>query len=353
MKTMTYHIALMFALLLGTAACTVQETLPEPEAYSIAQVRFGKVGGETTNAIHNESYCGDVHVLNYSSGLRRKYAFRSNYMENALPIGIEVAVGRSSTVYVVGNVNRYFGRPVTEADFPVREADLAAWLVRLTRTQIEAHKTNTTDPLFLIWGKSEPGDIVATDSPDPIDMPIELSRVLSKVDMKLWYDPSVTQGRLDMTGARVFFSQYVPRVRPFALDGGEVYLVDRDNPDEPYLYSGLLTLTEGTPTEYHSGFFGYERNFLPSNNATSKLEATYCILEAKWEGKTAYWKGLIATDAFGAPYRLESNVHLTVEAQIKGAGSDTPDITEDITLDVVLHLAEWEVNDLGAVEAGN
>lgn len=325
----------------------------EPEVYSLAQVRFGKVGGETTNAVNNESFCGDVHVINYSAGLRGNYVVRANYMDNPLPIGIEVAVGRTSTVYVVANANRYFGRPLTEADFPVREADLASWVFHLTRAQIEEHKTNTTDPLFLIWGKTEPGDIVATGSDEPIDMPIELSRVFSKVDMKLWYDPSVMGVGLDLTGAKVFFSQYVPRVRPFALDGGDRYAIDIDNPDEPYLYPGSIALTEGTPSATHSGFYGYARNFLPPNNATSKLGATYCVLEAKWEGKTAYWKGLIATEAFGAPYRLESNVHLTVEAQIKGSGSETPDITEDITLDVVLHLAEWEVNDLGEVEAGN
>lgn len=307
-------------------------------------VNFGRAA--SSESIDNEAKIGDVHIVNYFNGERKKSV---HVTASDKPITVEAVVGRSSVIYVVANINRYADAPLGANDFPRNETDLEAWLFEFNSSQIEAHKSNTTDPLFVMSGRSTEGEI--TDEDENIEMRIQLTRQFAKVDVDIWYDPS-TMTKLDMTGAQVFFKQFVRGVAPFTSGGGMEYAADSD-PQGEQIYKGVFTSIQGEATADKSKTYSYPRNYLPSNNATKKITATYLVVEAKWDGVTKYWMAPVSNALVDTPFRLVGNTYLSVTGKLVSEGEETPEITEKMQIELKLNVVDWHPYPLDDNEIGN
>lgn len=345
MNKTTWILALI--TLCVCTSCSDKADEPEPLILKTTTVRFGRAAA--SGAISNESKIGDVHVVNYFNGVRVKSVHQTDYYLNSNPISIESVVGQSSVLYVVTNINSYAGKSLTGGDFPMRETDMEAWTFALNRSQIEVHKSNTTDALFVMSGRSAQGEI--TDSEQTIEITIPLKRQFAKVDVQIWYDPSAMT-KLDMTDAKVYFKQFVRGVAPLSTSNGMGYTADGDPSGEP-IYTGAFTSIEGVATADKSQMYRYPRNYMPSNDTSKKLMSTYLVVEAKWDGVTKYWMTPVSNNLSTAPFRLVGNTHLSLTGKLVSEGEDRPEIIEKMMIELQLKVVDWHPYSLDDNEIGN
>lgn len=345
MNKITWILALI--TLCVCASCSDKGYEPDSLITKNTVVDFGRAAA--SGAVNNESKIGDIHVVNYFNGVRIKSVHLNDYYLNNKPINIESAVGQSSVLYVVANINPYAGKLLTNGDFPMREADLEAWTFALNSSQIETHKSNITDALFVMSGRSAQGEI--TDSEQTIEITIPLERQFAKVDIKIWYDPSAMT-KLDMTDAKVYFKQFVHGVAPLAAGNGMSYTADGDPSGEP-IYTGAFTSIEGVATADKSQIYCYPRNYMPSNDASKKLMSTHLVVEAKWDGTTKYWIAPVSNNLPTAPFRLVGNTHLSLTGKLVSEGEERPEITEKMMIELQLTVVDWHPYSLDDNEIGN
>lgn len=310
-------------------------------------VNFGHTN--LSESVGNEALVGDVHVVNYHNGYRMKSLHLTDYYLKPSPIKLLCVLGQTSVVYVVANLNLYAGKELTSSDFPAKAEDFEDWLFDLNKTQIETHKTNITTPLFAMSGCSTEGQII--ESEEDIELKVKLKRAFTKVDVRIWYNPSVMT-KLDLTDAKVSFKQFVREFAPFSLGGGAAYTTNSD-PAGELIYESAFTSVEGDDTANKSKRYCFLRNYLPSNNAQSKFSATYLVVEAKWDGVKKYWMTQVSNYLVDAPYQLVRNTHLLLNGELKSEGEETLEITEKITMELELKVKEWDPFPLDDQEIGN